>query len=126
MVLKAVLPKIIQWEDIAYANDFICQKCGKSGHPRYAKNAPNLVGWCETNNGFMAVFECTECFSKFRYHPQLERFDWKDFENTVLDIIEMGQVANSNKLLKELEETESMKKFDSPGKINTNTKYDNI
>lgn len=28
----------------------------------------NLVGWCETNNGYMMVLECPKCFTRYRYH----------------------------------------------------------
>lgn len=76
-----ILPKFAQWEAIPYAVDFSCQECGKSaiqGKDEYGKctkEKPNLVGWCETNNGFMAVFECPCCHSKFRFHPQMKYFD---------------------------------------------------
>lgn len=81
MKVIEILPKFPQWETIPYADNFACQECGKSaiqGKDEYGnqtKEKPNLVGWCETNNGFMAVFECPCCHSKFRFHPQMKHFD---------------------------------------------------
>lgn len=68
-----VLPKIPQWEDIPYAADLQCQECGKGNFenynmPNYKEHAPIAVGWCETPNGYMGVFECPFCWSKFRFH----------------------------------------------------------
>lgn len=81
-----ILPKIVQWESIPYAPDFICPECGKSaiqGKDLYGSNTlekPNLVGWCETTNGFMAVFECPCCHSKYRFHPHMDLFDLDQFD----------------------------------------------
>lgn len=98
--ITEILPKIVQWESIYYAPDYICPKCGKSGHPRYINKKAKLIGWCETNNGFMAVFECTECFEKFMYHPQLNRFELKDFDDSLKDYIEANYFENSEELMK--------------------------
>ena len=81
-----IIKKFPQWESIPYAEDFACQECGKSaiqGKDEYfkvTKEKPNLIGWCETNNGFMAVFECPCCHSKFRFHPQMNHFDLEEFD----------------------------------------------
>ena len=69
MRLVDILPKITQWQSIPYANDLMCQDCGKTGFDgRGICRKPKLVGWAGTNYGFQAVFECTECGSKFRFH----------------------------------------------------------
>ena len=78
--LVDILPKIVEWRAIPYANDLMCQDCGKSGFLCPTGRYPNLVGWCETNYGYQAVFECTECGSKFRFHggdpvDELDEFD---------------------------------------------------
>ena len=71
MLLTEVLPKIPQYESIPYARDFICPHCDKSGffdgygEPRIK---PNVIGWCDTNIGYMIVFECPCCFKKYRFH----------------------------------------------------------
>lgn len=71
-----ILPKIPQYEDIPYASDLNCPNCDKSGFfsPKgfYSSDqtlkSPRVVGWCETNIGYMGVFECPECGQKFRFH----------------------------------------------------------
>ena len=61
-----ILPKISQWESIPYSPWLECG-CQKSGFgPRQDK--PKLIGWCDTDFGYMAVFECQLCFEKFRFH----------------------------------------------------------
>ena len=82
MRLVDVLPKIAEWQAIPYSRDLMCYECGKTGFDcgRNEYRKPNLVGWCETNYGYQAVFECTECGSKFRFHAgdpisTLEEFD---------------------------------------------------
>lgn len=68
-----ILPKYPQYEDIPYAADLQCQECGMGNFDNYAKpnyldHAPILIGWCDTPIGFMGIFECTYCHSKFRFH----------------------------------------------------------
>lgn len=66
-----VIQKIPQYEDIPYAGDFECPECRKTGFfdyncgPKHDK--PKLIGWCDTNIGKMAVFECI-CGQKYRFH----------------------------------------------------------
>lgn len=79
-----VLKKYPQYEDFPYAKDLICPKCDKSGfYPRDTLVKPNLIGWCETNIGYMGVFECPLCGQKFRIHctigtwtATLDEFDY--------------------------------------------------
>lgn len=70
--LTDILPKISQWESIPYAGDFNCPHCDKSGfYDLYGieeREKPILVGWCETNIGYMGIFECPICFEKYRFH----------------------------------------------------------
>lgn len=88
--LVDILPKIPQYEDIPYASDFNCPNCDKSGFFDYkgfyssepVRKKPIVVGWCETNIGYMGVFECPECGQKFRFHctigtwvADIEEFD---------------------------------------------------
>jgi len=79
-----------QYESIEYAGDFVCPTCGESGDKfmggtysrrETIKEAP-LIGWCNTPNGYMMVFECPICFEKFRYHNSTtERNNWESFKN---------------------------------------------
>ena len=61
--------KFNQYEGIEVVKDMICPECHQSDvigvHPR-VYSAP--IGWCETNSGLMAIFECPKCFKKFRCH----------------------------------------------------------
>ena len=69
MKVVDILDKYPQYEDIPYARDFICPNCEKSGfYPVGTLHKPNLIGWCETNIGYMGVFECPLCGQKFRLH----------------------------------------------------------
>lgn len=62
--------KFIQYDDIAISKDMSCPECGKSNmFPlHFDEKKPTPIGWCDTTNGFMAVFECPFCFAKFRFH----------------------------------------------------------
>ena len=81
-----IIQKVIQWESIEYAPDFICPHCGKSAIQGKDQSfnetleKPNLVGWCETYNGIMAVFECPVCHQQYRFHPQMDKFDLDNFD----------------------------------------------
>lgn len=65
-----VLTKVPQYENIPYAKDLMCPNCNKSGFPLIDGKGekPNLIGWCETNIGYMGIFECPICGQKFRFH----------------------------------------------------------
>ena len=76
-----ILPKFNNWEDIKYTASLNCPHCEKSGFVGDIER-PNLIGWCETPQGYMIVFECPHCFEKFRFHGNcddlydVEKFDW--------------------------------------------------
>jgi len=71
-----IIQKFPQYEDIPYAADFNCPECDKSGFFKHkgfyssdkTLEKPKLIGWCDTNIGKMAVFECPVCGKKFRFH----------------------------------------------------------
>lgn len=74
--LVDILPKIPQYEDIPYAGDLNCPYCEKSGFYDYNWSRgevirPKVIGWCETNIGYMAVFECPCCGNKYRFHTTI-------------------------------------------------------
>lgn len=61
--------KVVQYEAIPIVKDMECPNCHNSdigGFPPHERAKP--IGWCETSAGFMGVFECPECFEKFRCH----------------------------------------------------------
>lgn len=95
-----ILPKITNWESIKYAPGLNCPHCGKSGIFQEVgeeiPEKPNLIGWCETGNGYMIVFECPLCFEKYCYHGNIfNLFDIEKFDFFVkvhyLDLVANGE-----------------------------------
>ena len=70
MKVVEVIKKFPQYEDIPYVRDFMCPNCARSGFTYLGAEMmkPRLIGWCETNIGYMGVFECPFCCQKFRFH----------------------------------------------------------
>lgn len=103
-----ILPKFPQYEDFPYAADLECPNCGKSGFYDYNNSAkhekPNLIGWCETNIGYMAVFECPECGQKFRFHTTVGTWtaDIEEFDYYLYFYAERS--GNADKIKKKLED----------------------
>lgn len=104
-----ILPKIIQWETIPYSAGLNC-KCGRCDlayaawdkEGRYIK--ANIIGWCETSWGLMAVFECPECHYKFRCHTSTgSKFDMDEFEQGLRNFCE-ASTNNGLEIIDQLEE----------------------
>jgi len=53
-----------QYEDIRQTKDMLCQCTYSDFH----LNRFNMIGYCNTNHGYMAVFECPVCGEKYRHH----------------------------------------------------------
>lgn len=77
-----------QYDTITYTKDFVCPDCGGSGDGYHHVPGDGYVrlpdatfiGWCSTTHGYMMVFECSKCFTKFRYHNSTTaRNNWDDF-----------------------------------------------
>jgi len=102
MKVIEIIPKFPQWEDIEYAPDFVCPECGKSGVGSAAENKMNLIGWCETYNGYMAILECPLCHTKYRFHPHLTWFDLDEFDFYLgayyIGLNGLGWAANAEEL----------------------------
>ena len=62
-----ILPKL-DYSQAVEVKDFQCPECGKSGIDGWKQDKPNLVGWCDTEWGFMMIVECPHCFTKYRFH----------------------------------------------------------
>lgn len=64
--------KISQYQDILISKDMACPECNGSSQFDYAIDnrmaEPTPIGWCDTEYGFMACFECPKCFTKYRFH----------------------------------------------------------
>lgn len=106
-ILK-IIPYIAQWESIPYAPDYMCQECGKPHDYVLNGNLPaKIVGWCESDYGYQLVFECPYCFSKFRYHPQVNKFDIDDFVDRIMyDYVGNRHFSNGLELDRKWEEYE--------------------
>lgn len=84
MKVTEILRKFLQYEDFHYANDLNCPYCDKSGFfPSGQKEKPIIIGWCETNIGYMGVFECPVCGQKFRFHCTVSTWnaDLREFDH---------------------------------------------
>lgn len=64
--------KIPQYESILVSKDMSCPECNGSSQFDYGIDRnhvePTPIGWCDTEHGFMACFECPRCFTKYRFH----------------------------------------------------------
>lgn len=69
-----------QYESIRQSKDLKCE-CGYSNY--LSKNFI-MVGYCNTNYGYMGVFECPVCFEKYRHHINTkDRYSEESFKNDV-------------------------------------------
>lgn len=81
------------------SRDFLCTECGKSGIDTPGKDKPKLVGWCETEWGFMMIAECPHCFEKFRFHGTVcNKHDSVEFEHTIRCYIISRYFSNAEEL----------------------------
>ena len=105
--ILTTIPKVAQWQGIPYAFNFTCQECGCSSIGDIVTK-PNLVGWCDTPRGFMMVFECPKCFSKFRCHCNTgDKFNKERFEYSIYEYICHGEnylIGNAAELYKLIED----------------------
>ena len=60
--------KMVQYQDIPIVKDMECPDCHKSDVNGFDNEYAKPIGWCDTQTGFMGVFECPCCYSKFRCH----------------------------------------------------------
>ena len=76
--------------------DFTCPECRKSYvNETTPTSKPNMVGWCETEYGYMIILECPFCFAKFRTHANTgDKFDLGDFESALECWVMEKYVAN--------------------------------
>lgn len=80
--------QISNYEAIPVVKDFICPYCNGSGDGFHhvpgegyvSLPEARIIGYCETPSGFMCIYECTQCFKKFRYHGcTSDRWDKEKF-----------------------------------------------
>ena len=72
--------QIVQYEDIPHVQDMECPDCQQSDVGALHHEQAEPIGWCDTPQGLMTVFECPKCFAKFRCHSCCsERWDKESF-----------------------------------------------
>ena len=95
--ILSIFPKFTQWENIEYAWDFQCPLgcCEIGGTQR----KPDLVGWCETPQGYMLVFECPGFSStKYRVTASLNAGGYK--REVIIYTNTLYQVGDTVKIVK--------------------------
>jgi hypothetical protein len=74
------LEEFIFYEDIRYSRDFNCN-CGYSD---FTKEKFNMIVYCNTNYGYMGVFNCPKCYEYYRHHiNSTGRYSEVEFKNDV-------------------------------------------
>ena len=95
-----IIKKFPQCDGIDWSSDFSCPECGGSAVGDGSPSKPQLVGWCETNRGPMAVLECPHCYTKFRDHAATVNYmDIDEFEMGLRSWLVGNAVSNSKELL---------------------------
>ena len=91
-IMEEMLPmKISNWESIEYSEGLNCpnENCDNKS---YDDDAKNILGWCETPYGFMIVYECKKCFTKYRFHGTIDgKFDFEKFAFGFLMRVKIGK-----------------------------------
>ena len=71
--------QISQYEIIRHSKELRCE-CGASDFEH--RNTYDIVGYCDTPQGFMVMFECSKCFEKYRHHiSSTGRYNLEAFKN---------------------------------------------
>ena len=96
-----ILPKMDA--SVAYeVKDFICPECHKSAISGFnGESKPKLVGWCDTDWGYMMIVECPHCFEKYRFHGtslQREKHDLDAFNHAIHLYVLADYFSNSKEL----------------------------
>lgn len=93
-----ILPKL----DASVATesrDFMCPECSNSGidYPRMDK--PKLIGWCDTEWGYMMIVECPHCFTKYRFHgSSVNKTELFTFEHAIRCYVLARYFSNAEEL----------------------------
>ena len=82
-----------------YSGSFSCTNCNKSGIDYPYLDKPKLVGWCDTDWGYMMIVECPHCFAKYRFHGATSnKHDLVSFEHAIRCYIIAEYFSNSEEL----------------------------
>lgn len=86
------------------SRDFSCPKCYDSAFAYPGVDEPKLVGWCDTQWGYMMIVECPHCFKKYRFHATANKTDLAGFESAVRGFIVTDFFSNSEELKQKFNE----------------------
>ncbi len=94
--------KIAQYENILVSKDMACPECNGSSLFDYSIDShfvePTPIGWCDTKHGYMAVFECPKCFTKYRFHISTTgRYDKDRFYQDFALLVHLYNEHHNNK-----------------------------
>ena len=72
------ISKFSNFETIRHSKQLTCE----CGHATYEfRNTYDIIGYADTLQGYMVVFECPVCFEKYRHHiSATTRFDLERFK----------------------------------------------
>lgn len=84
-----------QYQGIRWAKDQNCL-CGKSGMSNDKQQT--VIGFCETTVGFMPIFQCDNCFEKYRYHINTTgRYKIDEFKRDIALIMFLKENSSTKK-----------------------------
>lgn len=93
------------------AKDFVCPECRKSAISGFnGEVKPKLVGWCDTDWGYMMIVECPLCFEKYRFHGtslQREKHNLDAFNHAIHLYVLANYFSNTNELKQKADESTS-------------------
>ena len=96
-----ILPKM-DASQATEVKDFVCPECGKSAISGFnGEEKPTLVGWCETDYGYMMIVECPKCFTKYSFHGTAnfnDKFDIAAFNHSIHLYVLGKYFSNSDEL----------------------------
>lgn len=70
-----------QHKDIPYNKSCACDNCGYANF--FKRKTYDIVGYCSTSIGYMAIFECLQCGEKYKHHVSPDKYDLDDFKESI-------------------------------------------
>lgn len=102
--------------EMEYAEDYKCQNydCQRNNEEK------TLIGWSkDSNNDFVAIYECNNCESQFYFHPVIERKNWNKF----IESLEMKKEVKEDITSYTIDRKKVMEKFHKFRNILCSNKY---
>jgi len=78
------LKNFAQHGSISYQRGLRCN----CGYARYDDNMTfDIVGYANTDYGYMAIFECKKCFEKYKHHMSRNKRSEEEFKDNVANML---------------------------------------